>query len=57
MDSGLSTGDDHGQTRDVIDAWLSVVDEPDPRNRADLLKAQTAAAAAYPRLTDHDGEG
>lgn len=57
MDYGHSAGDDHRQTRDVIDAWLSVVDERNPRNRADLLNAQMAAAAAYPRLTDHDGEG
>jgi predicted RNA-binding Zn ribbon-like protein len=57
MDYKLSAGDDHEQTRDVIDAWLSVVDERDPQNRAALLNAQMAAAAAYPRLTDHDGEG
>jgi predicted RNA-binding Zn ribbon-like protein len=57
MDYKPSAGDDHEQTRDVIDAWLSVVDESDPQNRAALLNAQMAAAAAYPRLTDHDGEG
>ncbi len=48
--------DDHARTREVVDAWLTVVDADDPR-RADLLNAQMAAVAAYPRLTDHDGEG
>ena len=49
--------DDHAQVRAVIDDWLEIVDEPDPDARAALLNAQLAAAAAYPRLTDHDGEG
>ncbi|AZS36311.1 hypothetical protein CVS47_00912 [Microbacterium lemovicicum] len=49
--------DDHVLTRAVIDDWLRVVDEPDPDARAGLLDTQMAAAAAYPRLTNHDGEG
>lgn len=49
--------DDHAGTRVVIDGWLSVVDEHDPGVRSALLNRQMAAAAAYPRLTDHDGEG
>ncbi|MDQ1176645.1 CGNR zinc finger domain-containing protein [Microbacterium sp. SORGH_AS_0421] len=49
--------DDHERTRAVIDDWLHVVDETDPDARAALLNAQMAAVAAYPRLTDHDGEG
>lgn len=48
---------DHGQTRAVIDDWLRVVDATDPDERAALLNAEMAATAAYPRLTDHDGEG
>lgn len=48
---------DHRQTRAVIDDWLEVVDATEPTHRAQLLNAQMAAAAAYPRLTDHDGEG
>lgn len=48
---------DHERTREVIDDWLRVVDTPDPDERAALLNAEMAAAAAYPRLTDHDGEG
>lgn len=57
MDFKASGLDDHGQTRGVIDAWLAVVDAHDPQNRAALLNSQMAAAAAFPRLTDHDGEG
>lgn len=49
--------DDHIETRRVIDEWLRVVDATDPDERALLLNAQMAAVTAYPRLTDHDGEG
>ena len=49
--------DDHALTRAVIDEWLTVVDASDPQERARLLNAQMATASAYPRLTDHDGEG
>ncbi len=48
---------DYDKTRDAIDAWLAVVDAASSRERADLLNAQMALFAAYPRLTDHDGEG
>lgn len=47
---------DHASTREVVDAWLAVVDAPTPDARAALLNAQMAAATAYPRLTDHDGD-
>jgi predicted RNA-binding Zn ribbon-like protein len=49
--------EDHERSRLVIDDWLRIVDTPDPEGRAALLNAQMAATAAYPRLTDHDGEG
>lgn len=49
--------DDYAQTRRVIDDWLDVVRAPDSNRRAALLNEQMAGAAAYPRLTDHDGEG
>ncbi|CAM3736111.1 CGNR zinc finger domain-containing protein [Occultella aeris] len=49
--------DDHDGVRGVIDDWLRVVDAPDPDRRAELLNREMAAAAAYPRLTDHDDEG
>ncbi|WP_309129507.1 CGNR zinc finger domain-containing protein [Microbacterium sp.] len=48
---------DHARIRSVIDAWLDVVDAPDAATRAALLNKQMAAAAAYPQLIDHDGEG
>lgn len=51
------SADDHERTREVIDAWLTIVDAADPAERAARLNAQMAAVAAYPRLTDHDGEG
>ena len=49
--------DDHAAVRGVIDDWLEIVDASAPERRALLLNAQMAQAAAYPRLTDHDGEG
>ncbi|WP_448720883.1 CGNR zinc finger domain-containing protein [Microbacterium natoriense] len=49
--------DDHEQTRAVIDEWLRIVDAELGQPRADLLNAVMAASAAYPRLTDHAGEG
>jgi predicted RNA-binding Zn ribbon-like protein len=49
--------DDYARTREVVDDWLAVVDARDPQRRAEVLNAQLAAASAYPRLTDHDGEG
>lgn len=49
--------DDHARVRDVVDDWLEVVDEPDPARRALLLNTHMAEVGAYPRLTNHDGEG
>ncbi|MBT2483211.1 MULTISPECIES: CGNR zinc finger domain-containing protein [unclassified Microbacterium] len=48
---------DHAEVRAVIDDWLTIVDADDPDRRAEMLNAQLAAVAAYPRLTNHDGEG
>lgn len=48
---------DHELTRGIIDEWLRVVDAPTEAERAALLNEQMAQAAAYPRLTDHGGEG
>ncbi|POH73553.1 CGNR zinc finger domain-containing protein [Arthrobacter glacialis] len=48
---------DHLLVRRVIEGWVAVVDAPSREERAALLNAQMAAAAAYPRLTDHNGEG
>lgn len=49
--------DDHERVREVIDDWLEIVDEDGPAERARILNDQMAEAAAYPRLTNHDGEG
>ena len=49
--------DDHPGTREVIDRWLTVVDARTDVERAQLLNALMQEAAAYPRLTDHNGEG
>ncbi|KHL18029.1 CGNR zinc finger protein [Mumia flava] len=49
--------DDHRDVRTVIDEWLGVVDADEPDERAQLLNAVMASAAAYPRMTDHDDEG
>jgi hypothetical protein len=48
---------DHAESRRAIDDWLTVVDASDARARARILNDQMAGVAAYPRLTDHDGEG
>lgn len=49
--------DEHARVRNIIDGWLVVVDERDPDARAAALNARMAAVTAYPRLTDHNGEG
>lgn len=49
--------DDHELVCLVLEDWLRVVDATDPQERAALLNQQMAAAAAYPRLVDHDDEG
>ncbi|GAB2461788.1 putative RNA-binding Zn ribbon-like protein [Conyzicola lurida] len=49
--------EDHARCRAVLDDWLGIVDATDPAERASLLNEQMAAATAFPRLTDHDGEG
>jgi hypothetical protein len=37
--------------------WLTVVDATEPGERAALLNALLRDASAYPRLTDHAGDG
>lgn len=49
--------DDHERVRAVVDDWLRIVDEEEPDERARMLNERMAEAAAYPRLTNHDGEG
>ncbi|MEE1838701.1 MULTISPECIES: CGNR zinc finger domain-containing protein [unclassified Streptomyces] len=47
---------DLDRTRDVLDVWEEAVDADDEHERAELLN-RMLAAAAYPRLTDHAGDG
>ncbi|GGV89224.1 hypothetical protein GCM10015535_42580 [Streptomyces gelaticus] len=51
------TPQDLDATRKVLDAWEKVVDADDELERAELLNRMLSAAAAYPRLTDHAGDG
>ncbi|MFD5191737.1 CGNR zinc finger domain-containing protein [Streptomyces sp. NPDC058357] len=51
------TPQDLDRTQDVLDAWEKAVDADDEHERAALLNRMLAAAAAYPRLTDHAGDG
>ena len=44
-------------TTAFLDAWLKVVASTDPPVRAELLNALLQRASAYPRLTDHAGDG
>lgn len=49
--------DDLTRTTEFLAAWLGVVDAPDHTTRAQLLNVLLERAAAYPRLTDHAGDG
>lgn len=48
---------DHKKVRAVVEQWLRVVEAPSEAQRAVILNELMATTAAYPRLTDHDGEG
>ncbi|WP_406016111.1 CGNR zinc finger domain-containing protein [Streptomyces sp. NBC_00984] len=48
---------DLDRTQEALDAWEKAVDADDEHERAELLNRMLAAAAAYPRLTDHAGDG
>ncbi|MGW1409635.1 CGNR zinc finger domain-containing protein [Streptomyces sp. NPDC002403] len=51
------TPQDLVRTGEVLDAWERAVDADDEHERAELLNRMLAAAAAFPRLTDHAGDG
>ncbi|WP_345492903.1 CGNR zinc finger domain-containing protein [Nocardia callitridis] len=60
--SGLSaTTGTRAETRDVAEVaafltrWASVIDAADEGDRVARLNSLLATAAAYPRITDHDG--
>jgi hypothetical protein len=40
-----------------LEEWLAVVDASEPAERAHLLNDLLREASAYPRLTDHAGDG
>ncbi|MFF1649091.1 CGNR zinc finger domain-containing protein [Streptomyces sp. NPDC058240] len=52
-----ATPQDLDRTQEALDAWEKAVDAEDEHERAELLNRMLAAAAAYPRLTDHAGDG
>ncbi len=54
---GPVTPRDLARTGEVLDAWEKVVDASDEEERAGLLNRMLAAAAAYPRMTNHAGAG
>ena len=41
----------------LLREWVRVVDAGDEATRAELINRMLAEAAAYPRLTDHAGDG
>jgi len=49
--------DDYARCGVVLEDWLRVVDAVDADERAAHLNNQMAYATAYPRWTDHNGEG
>jgi predicted RNA-binding Zn ribbon-like protein len=51
------TPHDLARAEEALDAWEKVVDAEDEGERAELLNAMLATAAAYPRLTNHAGSG
>lgn len=51
------TPQDLDHTQAALEAWEKVVDATNERERAELVNQMLAAAAAYPRLTDHASAG
>jgi predicted RNA-binding Zn ribbon-like protein len=49
--------DDLTATRDLVERWCEIVDAPAGEERAALVNRLLAAASAYPRLTNHVGDG
>lgn len=49
--------DDFARCRDLIAAWLTIVDADGAAERVDRLNALLAEHASYPRVTDHAGSG
>lgn len=51
------TPQDLVRAQEVLDAWEKVVDATDEHERAELVNRMLAAAATYPRMTNHVGTG
>lgn len=49
--------DDLARTRSFLQQWLTVVDAAEPYERARRLNDLLRDASAYPRLTNHAGDG
>ncbi|SFA56899.1 CGNR zinc finger domain-containing protein [Rhodococcoides kroppenstedtii] len=56
-DDTVSAHTDLGRARAFLTEWLGVVDAPTDTRRAEALNALLAQTSAYPRLTDHAGDG
>ncbi|MCP2257562.1 putative stress-induced transcription regulator [Streptoalloteichus tenebrarius] len=48
---------DLAEVRALVGRWVEIVDAASEERRVALLNALLAEAAAYPRITDHDGTG
>jgi predicted RNA-binding Zn ribbon-like protein len=48
---------DREATAEFLDEWLTVIDATHPADRARRLNDLLRFASAYPRLTDHAGDG
>ena len=56
VDMAATDADVHELAR-FLGRWLLVVDATDDQSRADALNLLLDATSAYPRLTDHAGDG
>jgi predicted RNA-binding Zn ribbon-like protein len=52
-----ATAADLRELEEFLTRWLTVVDAGTPRVRAERLNELLAETSAYPRLTDHAGDG
>jgi predicted RNA-binding Zn ribbon-like protein len=52
-----ATARDLAEVEAFLTRWLEVVDTDSPRRRAELLNTLLAESSAFPRLTDHAGDG
>lgn len=53
----LVTDTDLREVTAVLDRWTRVVDAHSDTARAELVNGMLESASAYPRLTDHAGDG